>query len=434
MHMLKHVSLVATVVLALAGTLLVGSGCNKDDSGSTGVGSVITVSGKVVGPTGQPVVGIPVFVGTSPSVVSDASGNFTIPNVTTPYTITAVDGLQKIGIVFIGLTRSDPVLTFFLTPSGTSLTATLSGTISGGANFPEPVNHKTITAFVSPEVAATSTASTVTGIYNISPNWFGPTTTTGTLHALQWQFDANGLPVTYKGYGTKTGIALSNGGTFGSQNVAMSPIAPLNVSGSVVPPAGYTVTSKSAVVLLGTAGGITIVTDPTATTTFTYNTPTIAGATLRLQGAATKSPYQSAAFKIGVPLNGTGQTITIPASPEYSLPVAAATGVTTNTDFAWTAFAGGVHLVLFTGGAGQPSYQVVTAATTAKIPNLTSVGLPLPAAAGYSWRIIGISPFASIDQAAGAGLFSGIVAGATVDGAFGLAGFSGGARTFTTAP
>jgi hypothetical protein len=91
-------------------------------------------------------------------------------------------------------------------------------------------------------------------------------------------------------------------------------------------------------------------------------------------------------------------------------------------------------MVLFSGGAGQPSYQVITAGTTAKIPNLTSVGLPLPAAATYSWVLIGVAPFTSIDQAAGAGLFAGITTGATADGSFGFAGLGGGARTFTTAP
>jgi hypothetical protein len=432
--MRKKVSLAIAVVLAFTGAVLLTPGCGKNDAGTNPASSIITVTGKVVGPTGQPVIGIPVFVGTLPSVVSDVNGGFTIPNVTTPYTITAVDGLQKMGIVFIGLTRSDPVLTFFLTPSGTALSATVSGTISGGASYPEPASHKTLVAFVSPEIASGTTVNTTTGTYTTSPSWFGPTTTTGTIHALQWQFDAGNLPVTFKGYGTKASVALSNSGVFAAQNIAMSPISQSSVSGSVTPPVGYTVSSKSVVVSLGTTGGITILSDATSTTTFTYNTPNVPSATLRLSAVASKSPYQASAFKVGVPVNGTNQAITIPAAPEYSLPIAAATGVTDTTRFAWTAFANGVHLVLFSGGAGQPVYQVVTSETSTKIPKLNSVGLVLPAAAAYSWRIIGIAPFSSIDQAAGAGLFSGILAGATVDGAFGTAGFSGGARTFTTAP
>lgn len=434
--MTKRLLSTAVVCVILAAALL-DAGCSKSDSSTNPAGAVITVTGKVVNASNLPVAGVPVLIGTLPSVVTDASGNFSIPNVTAPYTITVVDGIQKIGLVYLGLTRSDPTLSFFSIVISSTQTASLSGTVSGGAGFPAPALHSQSAAFVSPEVAASTSVNSATGAYGpYSVNWNGASTTTGTIHALQWQVDGTGFPVTFKGYGSKASVALSNGGTFAGQNVVMSPIVTTSVAGSVTVPAGYTIGTRSVIVSLGTSGGIQILNDGTGTGSFTYNVPNVSGATLRITAQGTKAPsILSSAFRVGVALNATGVAVTVPAAPEYSLPVAAATGVNTTTDFAWTALVNGVHYVIFTGPAGQPRYQVVTTGNTAKIPNLSTVGLALPTSAAYTWAILAIGPFTSIDQAAGTtGLFGGLSGSATADGYLTATGVLGSPRTFTTAP
>jgi hypothetical protein len=125
--------------------------------------------------------------------------------------------------------------------------------------------------------------------------------------------------------------------------------------------------------------------------------------------------------------------VNIVTPPEVSLPVNAATGVDTTVTFSWTAMAGGVHLVVFTGTGSTPTYYVLTAGTSATIPNMKPFGLGLPAATAYKWQIYGFGPFGSVDAAAGsAGFITAISVplAATGDVFVGLSA----QRTFTTAP
>ena len=79
--------------IALTMALLI-SACSKSSSSPTGpgLGAIISVTGKVIGLDNQPIASVPVLVTGLPSVNTDANGNFTIPNVTTPYSIVVVDG------------------------------------------------------------------------------------------------------------------------------------------------------------------------------------------------------------------------------------------------------------------------------------------------------------------------------------------------------
>jgi len=395
--------------------------------------STITVSGKVVGINLQPAASVPVVISGQAPVTTDANGNFTVSGVTTPYDATVVVGAQKLGLVYKGLTRSDPTLFFFNFTPGTNNTATLSGTISGGDGFPQPATDRSNVVFGSPEASRTFTPNTTTGAYGPSSvTWFGPASTTGTIYALQWQVDGAGLPVAYKGFGSKASVTLSNGGTFAGQNVTMGSVAGSSISGSVSTPSGYTLLSKSLSVNFATNAILGLLNDSTSATSFTYITPNISGATLQLQASAQKAAISTVlGFKPGLAANASGVSLTLPAGPELSLPVNAATGVTTSTNFTWTPFSGGVHLVLILGPAGQPKYYILTTGSNATIPDLTSLGLGLPTATNYSWAVYGFAPFASIDAAAGANGFLGGLTGSITGDTF--VGVSG-AFTFTTAP
>ena len=110
--------LLAMTALAAAG--LLSAGCSKSSStgpSGNGGGGVVTVAGKVIGINGQSVAGVPVLVTGKPSTNTDANGAFSIAGVTTPYDITVVDAANKRAIVYKGLSRSDPTLTFLRRPS-----------------------------------------------------------------------------------------------------------------------------------------------------------------------------------------------------------------------------------------------------------------------------------------------------------------------------
>lgn len=54
---------------------------------------------------------------------------------------------------------------------------------------------------------------------------------------------------------------------------------------------------------------------------------------------------------------------------------------------------------MFNGGAGNPGYVVVTDADHATIPDLREQGLDLPAGTAYTWQVVGLAAYASVDAA-----------------------------------
>lgn len=425
-------SVTATTVFTLTATNTAGSVTQAVTVSVAAPPATITVSGKVVGSNLQPVASAPVVISGKAPVTTDANGNFSVSGVTTPYDATVVVGAQKLGLVYKGLTRTDPTLIFLSFTPGTGKSASLSGTVSGGDGFPQPATDKSAGVFGSPEATRNLFINTTTGAYGPSTvSWFGPSTTTGSIYALQWQVDGSGLPTSYKGFGSKTGVALSDTGTFSGQNVAMGSVAGSSLSGSVSVPTGYTLSTKALAVNFVTNASISLLSDSTSTTSFTYITPNVSGATMQLTAQATSGTNIVAGFKTGLAANASGANLSLPAAPQQSLPVNAATGVNTSTNFTWTPFSGGAHLVIIQ-AAGKPTYFILTTGTNATIPDLTSLGLGLPAATNYSWAVYGFAPFASVDAAAGPNGFLGVLGGSVPSGESYI-GISSG-FTFTTAP
>lgn len=69
--------------------------------------------------------------------------------------------------------------------------------------------------------------------------------------------------------------------------------------------------------------------------------------------------------------------------------------MTAATDFSWTGLANAVDVVFFK-APGKASYYVVTTGTTTKLPDLSALGEPLPAAASYLWMVEGLGPLSSM--------------------------------------
>jgi hypothetical protein len=437
--MSKHPFFTGGAAFALALTLLTGPGCSKSSStgpSGGGAGSVVTVSGKVINIRGTIVAGIPVVVTGLPSTNTDANGNFSIPNVTTPYDIAVVDGTTKNAIVFRGLTRSDPTLVFVNTLIAVGHTGSISGKVSGGDFTPnQGASDVTQIAFGSPETGSAATTAAGGTFGPMSVTWYGPTVTTGNLYALQIQNDANppNFPLTYKGYGVRSGIAVNDGSSLTNQFDTLQAVGTGQFTATVSLPAGYAFTQKTLFLRLSPYALLPLVAEITAPTSLTYNTPTVAGASLLLGIRAQNGAAISYAYKVGLSTGATGVAVSVPAAPGLSLPINGATAVDTTFTFSWTAFSGGIH-VFYMRSPGNPTYYVLTAGTSTKIPNLKSIGLPLPVSALYNWQVVGFAPFASADEAAGpAGFYaagSGSPYGLTAD----ASAASSVPWTFTTAP
>ena len=192
-------------------------------------------------------------------------------------------------------------------------------------------------------------------------------------------------------------------GSVSGQNISLSPVTSGSLSGTVSPPAGYTVAYKSVALQVATNLSLSAIFDGTSSTTFTYVTPAVASAVLTVTAAATSAAGEfSAVLKAGQSPNGSGLTFTIPPAPTLTSPPASSTGVTVSTPFAWTAYPNGIYEFEAKSATG-PTFIVLTAATTATLPDLSSSGLPLPASTNYTWSIIGLSPVSSIDLLAAPG-------------------------------
>ncbi len=385
----------------LAGFLALQPGCNSDSDSSINPRLTITVSGKVLGGDKSPVANSPVIITGRPATVTDANGTFAVTGVAVPYDVTVATGATKAGITYRSLSRSDPTITNFAIGASPAHFATITGTASGGAGFPQLSTRSSRVTVTSTEVSTSSAPNATTGSYSMSVRWSGSPAITASIHALQWEKNAEGMPVSYTGYAVKPGVPISSGGTFANQDITMTAVSSQTIFGSVSVPAGLVLSSKSMLISFAGNGLMTLWTETAATTAFSYPVPSITGATITLAAQALGSAGFGYVAKSGIPPGASSINLPIPLPPVQSLPVDAATGVSSATVFSWTSLASTVYLLTLTGPAGQPTYYVVTGTTTATIPDLSALGLGLPAGVAYSWNVLALGPHANIDAAAG---------------------------------
>jgi len=194
----------------------------------------------------------------------------------------------------------------------------------------------------------------------------------------------------------------------------------------VTPPDGFTVASKTLWLTGGPFTGVYLGSEATADETFTYATPDV-GLTVGLQAVATRGGKSTGTYRAGL-LPSEVIDIALPAPPLLQAPPIGATGVTTATTFSWTAYPGSIHVAFFTPSAGA-TFAVYQAGTTATIPALASIGLPLAAGAAATWSVWGVGPLADLDAYADPARALGL-AGLEADALLGVAE----PAAFTTAP
>src|SRR5215469_8617705 len=96
----------------LSTTLLLLLGCGSSTpppSHPDGGGGSATVNGKVLDGFGAPLANRKVMIGAS-STTTNASGQFTLSGVATPYDLVIIDDQAKAATVYAQLTRTDPTL------------------------------------------------------------------------------------------------------------------------------------------------------------------------------------------------------------------------------------------------------------------------------------------------------------------------------------
>lgn len=381
-----------------------GSSSLLDQTTNADVVETTTVTGKVVA-EGQPVANVPIVVGGKPTMTS-AVGTFTMNDVKAPYDVAFALGNPANVTVYKGLTRPDPTLVAFgdsgpVAAKGRELQS-VNGTVTGGG--PYPPNAVTVTVSGPTRAKGIATANPQ-GYFVMEPlaiagplSWVGPSTTTVGFHA---HAVINGVGY----YGKRDGVAVTDQGNPGSQQIAMNQVNRVDVMGNVTGPASFTdpnaVRSVAGVRFTADGGGYDFpIGNGALPRDGTAKVHEVTGALYfveasynRLRGDAEQSFARKAASTAANKL-----AVTLPEPARPTAPDDASKDVTNATKFEITAFQGGIQRVTFY-ATGQPTVTVVTKDTTLALPDLSSFGTSLPKNVLYSWRVFGYAPLGSVDDA-----------------------------------
>jgi hypothetical protein len=387
--------------------------------------ATITVSGKVVDNCGNPVPAATAILlqGTKPTVTTGADGTFSFSNVTTPYDLAVNSTLIGLNFVLVykNLTRPSPQVTALFGGVIPAKSGTVGGTLSNGtgtAFFPTPIFRKTSVTFGATDTSrGLGSTLMTTNPYGLNVDWCSGNSSTGTVHALQWNFNSTtDLPSgvnPYTGAGQIANVTVANGGsTTTGTSFALDALSAGLISGTVNVPDGTYTISEERFGLHYADNAITELADQTASfggNTFSIRTPIITNTKFSVQASATgPGGRRSVAQKVNLGANDVGVTLALPLAPSLGVPNNAATGVNLATQsFGWSSFSGGMHAVIL--ATGVKRIVIFTTSASVVVPSTTDLGLgTFPALTPFTWNVLGFtaaSTDALTDPAAVGGLF-----------------------------
>jgi hypothetical protein len=362
-------------------------------------GGPITVTGRVLQLPGAEVSFLPVAIIGQGAALADADGDFTIHNVTTPYDIVVgfSDGTDTTMVLYEGLTRPDPRLIAFVTYDRS---ATMDGTVSGGAGYPLPADHDTSMQLSTDHGSGGGGAvDPTTGDYALITDWTFAASTNAYLTAVQYELDGSGLVNNYTG-STAMDFPISDGAAV----VMPLPLAPTKttvIEGRYSYPPGYIFGGTFNWIEAPSFGLIPMPGSPVDNGLISLNAPIIAGRS-NMVGALAVSALDSISF--GLARNvapGTSDVdLEVPEGIHTLFPFDGSTGITHATPFLVTDYSVGVHIFTFSSASG-PTFYVMSDDPVASIPDLSQFAVFLPPSTAYSLSVLGLGPFADLDDFAG---------------------------------
>ncbi len=358
-----------------------------------------TISGRVVGlgPGDVPIAGRRVAAasgGAWATTTSAGDGTFSLQVESVPYAL-AVDSSVRAGLwVYLGVSRTDPVLRVSGSPSYPplkmgalegSIAAVCSGagcSATGGiVGFEFGAGGDYLVPLLLPPGAGAEP-------YTVQAAWQGPDRLPGRLHALTWDAPAAPGPVP-TWCATVTAEAVF-GGTSRVDVPALQPCATAATPVTVLGPAA------TASTLLVDHGIVDIPYEgsgwswPLAGSTSLVDVPT--GSEFRTSIRATGQAASGEVFWVRaapVAAGGTGLTLTYRLAPA-ALEPAEGSVVGAGTRFAWTPAGGLYRLTL-------GPIELTTAASELRLPDLAALGYGYLSGLGDSWTVTASGPEADVD-------------------------------------
>jgi hypothetical protein len=361
------------------GTAQGGRGGSGGSGGSGGTAPTITVNGTVLMNL-DPLAGVPVTVA-GRIVITDAAGRFTVADVTAPYDLTLVLAAQMQVRHYVGVTRTDPVLSIFR--SGDSRNVTFRGALSGGAGFPNPADHQSTLALVTDRWARSWPFDPTTASYEATFTFIGPATANATLILLQYRRDTSGLVVDYTGYAKRT-LAIADTGTF-TADLTLAAVTERTVSGTISAPAQSSLLMSLRVETVLPIAGAAV-----AGPGYAVVVPQGLTFTPQLEISATASDGSFVGQTKQIPDQVTSENFSLPQGTTLVAPANASSNVDRSTEFIWTPGFDGVHLVAYSIGGWD--IRVATQTARARLPP----DVPIPPSANGTWVVY--SQEGSVDE------------------------------------
>ena len=270
---------------------------------------------------------------------------------------------------------------------------------SGGAGVGNPADHISWTAISGGSAFGSqdrsSTGNTAYGPVNAS--WFGEQSQAVTVHGLQWQLDAFGMPHTYTGYGEAT-TTVSDAGTVAGLALPLAPVTTGHVAMGVDISGGHVVTDKIGWLAFSDWSAIPLWRDQTPSTSGSYAVPQIdasIGLQVTMVAGLRRLDHYEPGFAAGAVVD-----LRPGDAPNLSQPANGSVGVTTTRAFTYVGTANTVTVALMSSDASS-DFIVYTDDDTLTLPSVPALGLVPSGNATFFWGIYSIGPYDSIDAYVG---------------------------------
>jgi hypothetical protein len=357
------------------------------------------VHGTVVKSDGTPLADVDVLIpGLAPGR-TDASGAFDFKDVPRPYGVVVHQpGSLKV-VLYSGLTRDDPVISF--SPASSTGDDTRSATISGRLSGGPSVGWVQLVYDAPGANSFAYDVASPNSTFSMQQYWYtGQSSCTGTLHAFQTTTDGMGHTNGFLAHGARENVTLVNGMAAANQDIALSAIAQDAISGHVSAPPGYTLQSKEVELKLSEWRRMDLVSLPSGDAAFQLPVPVLDGAVFTVYASATAKDGSGTYFrKNGVSAGESGISAILKQPPQPLSPPFGAGNVNLRAGFRWTSQGRVIYRVNVVPVVPTDlDFTLWTEDTDVAIPSLASLGLSLPQGVEYEWQVWAYSPGASVDD------------------------------------